>query len=299
MDQDNTQFENNDIDENPSKIYALFYSFFLIPFMIAIFGALFFFMFQFLTYEKNTPIDLLDNIQSGSATKRWQSAFELSNMLNKSKINNRDLFNSKLVFLYEKSKHDDSRVRTYLALAMGKTKDIYFGPHLINGLNEDKNLTNRIAAIKSLGMLKYSESCTLLENIIKESEYNSEKLSAIISLGVIGNTKFKDILIEMLEYEEPNIRWDAAIALAKMNDKSGVSIIVNLLDRHYYSMYPPKSDGSGVDIDEIDSSIYIAIAVCQKLIDVRFKNNLIYLSENDKNIKIREFALKTLNDYYK
>ena len=299
MDQDNTQFENNDIDENPSKIYALFYSFFLIPFMIAIFGALFFFMFQFLTYEKNTPIDLLDNIQSGSATKRWQSAFELSNMLNKSKINNRDLFNSKLVFLYEKSKHDDSRVRTYLALAMGKTKDIYFGPHLINGLNEDKNLTNRIAAIKSLGMLKYSESCTLLENIIKESEYNSEKLSAIISLGVIGNTKFKDILIEMLEYEEPNIRWDAAIALAKMNDKSGVSIIVNLLDRHYYSMYPPKSDGSGVDIEEIDSSIYIAIAVCQKLIDVRFKNNLIYLSENDKNIKIREFALKTLNDYYK
>jgi len=299
MDQDNTQFENNDIDENPSKIYALFYSFFLIPFMIAIFGALFFFMFQFLTYEKNTPIDLLDNIQSGSATKRWQSAFELSNMLNKSKINNRDLFNSKLVFLYEKSKHDDSRVRTYLALAMGKTKDIYFAPHLINGLNEDKNLTNRIAAIKSLGMLKYSESCTLLENIIKESEYNSEKLSAIISLGVIGNTKFKDILIEMLEYEEPNIRWDAAIALAKMNDKSGVSIIVNLLDRHYYSMYPPKSDGSGVDINEIDSSIYIAIAVCQKLIDVRFKNNLIYLSENDKNIKIREFALKTLNDYYK
>ena len=299
MDQDNTQFENNDIDENPSKIYALFYSFFLIPFMIAIFGALFFFMFQFLTYEKNTPIDLLDNIQSGSATKRWQSAFELSNMLNKSKINNRDLFNSKLVFLYEKSKHDDSRVRTYLALAMGKTKDVYFGSHLINGLNEDKNLTNRIAAIKSLGMLKYSESCTLLENIIRESEYNSEKLSAIISLGVIGNTKFKDILIEMLEYEEPNIRWDAAIALAKMNDKSGVSIIVNLLDRHYYSMYPPKSDGSGVDINEIDSSIYIAIAVCQKLIDVRFKNNLIYLSENDKNIKIREFALKTLNDYYK
>jgi len=299
MDQDNTQFENNDIDENPSKIYALFYSFFLIPFMIAIFGALFFFMFQFLTYEKNTPIDLLDNIQSGSATKRWQSAFELSNMLNKSKINNRDLFNSKLVFLYEKSKHDDSRVRTYLALAMGKTKDVYFGSHLINGLNEDKNLTNRIAAIKSLGMLKYSESCTLLENIIKESEYNSEKLSAIISLGVIGNTKFKDILIEMLEYEEPNIRWDAAIALAKMNDKSGVSIITNLLDRYYYSMYPPKSDGSGVDIDEIDSSIYIAIAVCQKLIDVRFKDNLIYLSENDKNIKIREFALKTLNDYYK
>ena len=75
-------------DYNPSRVYALFYSFFLIPFMMAIFGALFFFMFQFLTYEKSTPLDLLDNIQSGSATKRWQSAFELSNMLDASKIQN-------------------------------------------------------------------------------------------------------------------------------------------------------------------------------------------------------------------
>ena len=71
------------------------------------------------------------------------------------------------------------------------------------------------------------------------------------------------------------------------------------LDRKYYNMYPPNRDGSGVDVDEIDNSIYIAIAVCQKLINSQFKNKLIYLSENDKNIKIREFALKTLNDYYK
>ena len=117
---------NNNLD-NPSKVYALFYSFFLIPFMLAIFGALFFFMFQFLTYEKNTPIDLLENIQSGSATKRWQSAFELSNMLDESKIDDMSIFINKLKFLFEKSKYDDPRVRTYLALAMGKTNNPEFG----------------------------------------------------------------------------------------------------------------------------------------------------------------------------
>ena len=58
-------------------------------------------------------------------------------------------------------------------------------------------------------------------------------------------------------------------------------------------------DGSGVDRDESDNSIYTAIAISQILIDSRFKEKLIYLSENDKNIKIKEFALKTLNDYYK
>ena len=299
MNQDNQQNNIENEVSNPSRVYALFYSFFLIPFMIAIFGALFFFMFQFLTYEKNTPIDLLNNIQSGSATKRWQSAFELSNMLDQSKIINKELFNNKMVSLYDKSKYDDPRVRTYLALAMGKTNDPYFGEYLVNGLSEDDNLTNRIAAIKSLGMLKYDASCDFLVNIIENTIYNSEKLAAIISLGVIGNSKYKNILIQMLDDEEPNIRWDAAIALAKMGDKSGSEIILNLLDREYYSTYPPSRDGSGVNLDEIDNSIYIAVAISQILIDSRFKSRLIYLSENDKNIKIREFALKTLNEYYK
>jgi len=292
--------ENINIEEtNPSKVYALFYSFFLIPFMIAIFGALFFFMFQFLTYEKNTPSDLLDNIQSGSTTKRWQSAFELSNMLDASKIQNKNLFNSKLVALYEKSKYDDKRVRTYLALAMGKTGDQYFGPYLMESAKSDADLTNRIAAIRSLGMLKYDKSCKILKDIILDSDFDSERLSAIISLGVIGNKKYNKVLIQMLDYEEANIRWDAAIALAKMGDKSGIDIIINLLDRKYYDSYPSMADGSGVDHDESDNSIYTAIAISQILIDLRFKEKLIYLAENDKNIKIREFALKTLNEYYK
>ena len=67
---------NTDIN-NSSKVYALFYSFFLIPLMITIFGFLFFFLFKILTYEKQDPYHLLNNINSGSQTKRWQSAYEL------------------------------------------------------------------------------------------------------------------------------------------------------------------------------------------------------------------------------
>ena len=293
------QEQLNTEGHNPSRAYALFYSFFLIPFMMAIFAALFFFMFQFLTYEKSTASDLLDNIQSGSATKRWQSAFELSNMLDASKIQNKTLFNNKLVSLYDKSKHDDPRIRIYLALAMGKSNDSYFGSYLIETLKSDNDLTNRIAAIKSLGMLKYNQSCPLLENIILNSDYDSERLSAIISLGVIGNKKYNKVLIKMLDHEEPNIRWDAAIALAKMGDKSGIDIIANLLERNYYDSYPSMKDGTGINVEETDNSIYTAIAISQVLIDFRFKNKLIYLGQNDKNIRIREFALKTLNDYYK
>ncbi len=290
----------NNPDSNPSKAYALFYSFFLIPFMIAIFGGLFFYLFLFMTNEKNTPIDLLDNIQSGSATKRWTSAFELSNMLDESKIENKILFNSRLIDLYEKSKYEsDPRLRTYLALAMCKTNDQYFGKFLVKGLKEDTNISNRIAAIRSIGMLNYSKGCNILKKIILESNNDSEILASIISLGVIGDSNYKDIIISMLDHDEPNIRWDSAISLAKMNDNSGAYIIEYLLNRSYYEKFPSNINGSGLNTEEVDYSIYTALKISQILVEESFEDEIIYLSKNEENIKIREFALKTLNDYYK
>ena len=289
---------NPESNENQSKMYALFYSFFLIPFMLAIFGALFFFMFQFLTYEKNTPIDLLNNIQSGSATKRWQSAFELSNMLTPDKINDKSLFENKLKDLFEKSKYDDSKVRTYLALAMGKTENESFGNVLLDALNDEDKFV-RIAGIKSLGLLKYELSCEKLAEIIRGSDENAEKLAAIISLGMIGDIAYSDVLVEMLESEEPNLRWDSGIALIKMNNSSGAPIVEKLLKRDYYKAFPAKDDGSGLDLEEIENSLFVAIAASRIYIDNIFKDELIFLSRNDISIKVKEFALKTIDEYYK
>ena len=67
--------------QNESKVYTLYYAFFLIPLMITIVGVMFFFMFKVLTYETNSPIDYLSDVQYGAATKRWQAAFELSKLL--------------------------------------------------------------------------------------------------------------------------------------------------------------------------------------------------------------------------
>jgi len=75
--------ENN---VNSSKVYTLYYAFFLIPLMVTIFGVMFFFMFKVLTYETSVPEDYLTDIQIGSATKRWQAAFELSKLLSHPEI---------------------------------------------------------------------------------------------------------------------------------------------------------------------------------------------------------------------
>lgn len=277
---------------NSSKVYALFYSFFLIPLMITIFGFLFFFLFEILTYENQDPQHLLNNIKSGSLTKRWQSAYELSNLMQDvERIPTDDLFISQMISMYEKSIYDDSRVRTYLALAMGQTGNQNFGIVLMDGLN-DENLENRIAAIKSLGMIRFSPSASQLNKIAISHINSQERLAAVISIGEIRDISSKSFLISLLEDEEPNIRWDSAISLIKMNDYTGSYILEKLLRRDYYINY------SNIDENEINNSMLTILALVSQYPLNVFKDELMFLAEEEKNIKIREFSMKILVEHY-
>jgi len=158
--------------EKNSKVYTLYYAFFLIPLMITIFGVMFFFMFKVLTFETNSPHEYLTDVQIGSATKRWQSAFELSKLLSNPDILPLDSgFKNKMITVYKKSIHDDPMVRMYLALAMGRTGDQNFGPTLIEGL-KDKDEGSRIAAIKALGILRYVPCVDQVKKFIQKSNSN-------------------------------------------------------------------------------------------------------------------------------
>ena len=279
-------------NNNTSRVYALFYSFFLIPLMITIFGVLFFFLFKMLTYEEQDPYHLLNNIKSGSLTKRWQSAYELSNLMtDPDRIPEDQFFINQMITMYENSIHDDSRVRTYLALAMGQTGNMIFGDVLLNGLN-DENIENRIAAIKSLGSIEYTKSVPYLNKLVISNNSQQERLAAIISLGQIKNKSSIPILEKALNDEEANIRWDAAISLTKMNSDKGIHIIKKLLNRRYYSNYP------NVDENEINKTILTILALVSKFPNSTFSDELTLLSKNDKNIKIREFSMKILSEHY-
>ena len=146
--------ENINNNGESSRIYTLFYSFFLIPFMIAIFGATFFLLFKFITYETNDASELLNQVKIGSASKRWQSAFELSKLLNTPDRIPTDIsFKNQMISIYKHSIHDDPLVRSYLALAMGMTGDIFYDQTILEGL-DDKNIESRIAAIQAMGMIR-------------------------------------------------------------------------------------------------------------------------------------------------
>jgi len=201
------------------------------------------------------------------------------------------LFITQMISMYDNSVYDDPRVRTYLALAMGQTGNILFGDVLLKGL-DDKGLENRIAAIKSLGSIGYKPSVKRLNSIVASKSSTQERLAAIISLGQIKDKSSITLLEKSLNDEEPNIRWDAAISLTKMNSKKGFSILEKLLTRSYYSNYP------NVDENEVNNSILTILALVSKYYSENFKDELVELSQDDKNIKIREFSMRILSEHY-
>ena len=54
---------NKDVINDQSKVYVLFYTFFLVPLMITVFGVLFFVIVRFVTYESGDPYHYLNQIK--------------------------------------------------------------------------------------------------------------------------------------------------------------------------------------------------------------------------------------------
>ena len=286
----NLTIENEKNDS--SRIYTLFYSFFLIPFMIAIFGAVFFLLFRFITFETEDASELLNQVKIGSATKRWQSAYELSKVFNNPETIPDDLtFKNQMVSAYKHSINDDPLVRSYLAIAMGVTGDEFYAEYLVKGL-KDESRESRLAAIQAVGMVRASESLADLTNIVKTSDYQDERLAATMSLGFIGDKRSIPVLDNLLDDDEPNIRWDAAIALAKMGERSCIPIIRNLMDREYLITFPQ------LDHNEVNKVLLIAIETSSIIKDSLFEPQLMGLANSDENLTIRNAAIKTLENSY-
>ena len=278
--------------EESSRIYTLFYSFFLIPFMIAIFGAIFFLLFRFITYETNDATELLNQIKIGSATKRWQSAFELSKVLNNPETVPEDIaFKNQMVSAYNHSINDDPLVRAYLAIAMGATGDNYYAEELLSGL-DDESRESRLAAIQAVGMVQTKLAVMKLINILNNSDFQDERLAATMSLGFIGDERAIPKLNELLNDNEPNIRWDSAVALAKMGVKTSIPIIENLMNRDYLMTFPE------LDYKEIDKVIMTAIETSTLIVDSTFEPSLIELAKNDQSLTVRDLAIKALKKSY-
>ena len=116
-------------------------------------------------------------------------------------------------------------------------------------------------------MVGSNKSLTKLEKIIKTSDYQDERLAATMSLGFVSSNSIPT-LTELLDDNEPNIRWDAAVGLAKMGSEACLPVLRNLLDRDYLMTFPE------LNFEKISKVMMVAIEASSNFKNPVFESKL-------------------------
>lgn len=281
MDENNNNVE---IAEQKPFLSVLVHSFFVIPFLIAVFCVLLFVSMHLLTREKRSALEYLNDIKVGGASKRWQGALELSKFMSNPKLVPADeAFSEQLIKIYNGSKQDDPRVRQYLALAMGRSQDKRYFDALAGSLNLD-NDEELSVMIYSLGMLKDKRALEKLYPYLDHANARVRSLAVV----AIGNMEDRDSINRLeikLNDEEANVQWGAAISLTKMGSEAGKDVILKLLDRTYYTNFPE------VDVYEQSKLILAAIDASRNLKNAQLSAKIKFLADHDSNMQIKSAAI--------
>jgi HEAT repeat protein len=203
--------------------------FFLGPLLIVLVCAGIYALFGLVVLDEKSPSDFLREIRTGSAGERWQAAFELSRWFASSPEATKDpAFARDLVELFRSSRHEDPRVRRYLALALGRLGDARGVEPLVEAL-EDEDGETRLYAAWSLGALKDPAAIPGLVASLGSDDPGMVKMTAY-ALGAIGDPAAAPALAPLLGNPAAEVRWNAALALAQIGDAAGLSVLLDMTD---------------------------------------------------------------------
>jgi HEAT repeat protein len=260
--------------------------FFIVPIVIVALCVGVFLLFGVLTQDSRTARDYLNEVRAGKAN-RWQSAFELSKRITAKAGNQSDPGLARdIATAFRDSRSDDSRVRQYLALALGHLRNPVAIEPLAEAL-EDTDGDVRLYSAWALGEIRDARAVEPLLHVLGSEDPNLRKM-AIFSLGVLGDARAQPALHAALDDKQPDIRWNAALSLARLRDGSGLPVLHQMLDRTYLSTLPGVTDDQKAEA-MINASRGIAI-----LKDASAKESLLRISHTDENLKVRSAALDAL-----
>ena len=293
---------SNNQESESSRVYYLFYTFFLIPLMICVFGVLFVLITKVLTQEPTDINQLLSKLETGSMRDKADASYRINKLFTDYSDKYDASYRNRIIRIHNMSKSEfnlDNTLRLHVIMIMGNSKDSTFGKNLIDELSA-KDESFRIKAIESLGKLQYSPAADLVKNFLKADNSFLEKLAAAGALGNMKNPSIINDLVDLInswpsnwnESDGPELRWEATIALLKLgySDSLTIKIITNLLDKSYYEQYQQLNK------NKIDFILLKILNILYSINNIEllkpFQSNIYKLSEDGSNLELQNLAKK-------
>lgn len=275
---------------------ALAVQFFLIPLAVVAVTVSVYVGFRSLLADARTPQDYLAEVQRGGSDRRWPAAYELSRLMADPKVRADRTLAPSLVKAFQQSK-DDAQVRRYLALAIGRL-DPPLPADAVAELTQaldDPDSETRISVIWALGSSGDPAVVPrLLSLYTAQSSDPGIRKMVIYALGALPGDGQIDTLRTGLQDPTPDVRWNAAVALARHGNRDGVSVLKQMLDRRYVEQAVKRDVRQDDEQDPIADVMIGGLRAAAMLKDESLRPLVTTLSHNDRSVRVREAALEAL-----
>lgn len=260
--------------------------FFLVPLLVVVTAVGIFFAFSFLTFEKRTPADYLQEVRGGSANRRWQAAFELSRSIGTIPAGpQREKLAAEALRVFQGlsgRRPEDAMVRRYLVLVLGKLGDPGAAPALLAAVG-DPDPETRLYAVWALGVLHDRGALGTVLEASQSQDAGMRKMAAYV-LGQIADKGAVPRLQVLAEDRTADVRWNAAIALAQLHDRSGLPVLRSMIDRG------ALAGQAALSADQAETAMVGALKAFALLKDAESLSAIEKVAREDPNLRVREAA---------
>jgi HEAT repeat protein len=282
---------------NPAVVApALAIQFFVIPLAVVGVTVLGYVAFRSLVSDTRTAQDYVSEVRFGGANRRWPAAYELSRLLSDPKVRaDRTLAPALLKAFEDSATDEDPRVRRYLALALGRL-DPPLPPEAVAVLSkalEDPDGEARISAIWALGASGDEAVIPKLLPLYQSTDGGIRKM-VVYALGALPGKSQIATLQAALQDPIADVRWNAAVALARHGSLDGVPVLGQMLDRESVERIVKRDVRVDEDQDPIAEVMISGLRATAALKAPSLKPAVETLSRQDRSMRVRQAALEAL-----
>jgi HEAT repeat protein len=219
-----------------------------------------------------------------------------------------------LVRAFDEAKDGDPRVRRYLALAIGRLEPplpkeaidalaraldepgVQWTPDWFSRLNgwADIDINEaRIMTIWALGSSGDAMVVPRLQPLFMSNDAGVRKM-VVYALGALPGDAQLTTLQTALQDSAADVRWNAAVALARHGSRDGVPVLREMLDRSFVEQTVKRDVRQYEDADPVADVMISGLRAAAALKDSSLRPSIEGLSQQDRSMKVRQAALEAL-----
>ena len=307
--------ERDDAPRNPlAAAPALAVQFFLIPLVVVGITVLVYVGFRSMLTEERTPAEYLTEVRYGGWSRQWPAAYELSRLMEDPKVRADRSLVPELVKAFDEAREGDPRIRRYLALALGRlepplpkdaidvlTKALddpgaQWTPDIVSRINGWAEIDINEARIMTIWALGSSGDASVVAKLVPlfDSPDAGIRKMVVYALGALPGDAQLLTLSLALKDDAADVRWNAAVALARHDSAAGVPVLKEMLDRAFVEQTVKRDVRQYEDQDPVADVMISGLRAAAALNDPGLKASVEGLSQQDRSLRVRQAALDAL-----